>query len=65
MYESLVENRNVRKQILLTEEAANTLKQVSEITGFSQNEIINRGLCAYLKRYKNKLSTPYGEMRNK
>lgn len=56
MYESLVVNRNIRKQILLTEEDANTLKKVSEITGFSQNEIINRGLSTYLKRYKNKLN---------
>lgn len=65
MYKSLIVNRNIRKQILLTEEDANTLKKVSEITGFSQNEIINRGLSAYLKRYKNKLSTPYGEMKSK
>lgn len=55
MYESLVVNRCIRKQILLTEEDASTLKKVAEITGFSQNEIINRGLSSYLKRYKNKL----------
>ena len=55
-YDSLIQNRNVRKQILLTEEDNNNLKKVSEITGLSQNEIINKGLVAYLKRYKNKLA---------
>lgn len=55
-YDSLMKNRSVRKQILLTEEDNNTLKKVSEITGLSQNEIINKGLVAYLKRYKNKLT---------
>ena len=55
-YESLIQNRSVRKQILLTEEDNNNLKKVSELTGLSQNEIINKGLVAYLKRYKNKLT---------
>lgn len=55
-YESLIQNRSVRKQILLTEEDNNTLKKVSELTGLSQNEIINKGLVAYLKRYKNKIA---------
>ena len=55
-YESLIQNRSVRKQILLTEEDNNNLKKVSELTGLSQNEIINKGLIAYLKRYKNKLT---------
>ena len=55
-YDSLIQNRSVRKQILLTEEDNNNLKKVSELTGLSQNEIINKGLIAYLKRYKNKLS---------
>lgn len=55
-YDSLMKNRSVRKQILLTEEDNNTLKKVSELTGLSQNEIINKGLVAYLKRYKNKLT---------
>lgn len=55
-YDSLVQNRKVRKQILLTEEDNNNLKKVSELTGLSQNEIINKGLIAYLKRYKNKLA---------
>lgn len=55
-YESLIQNRSVRKQILLTKEDNNNLKKVSELTGLSQNEIINKGLIAYLKRYKNKLT---------
>lgn len=55
-YESLIQNRCVRKQILLTEEDNNNLKKVSELTGLSQNEIINKGLVAYLKRYKNKIT---------
>lgn len=55
-YESLIQNRSIRKQILLTEKDNNDLKKVSELTGLSQNEIINKGLVAYLKRYKNKLA---------
>lgn len=55
-YNSLIQNRSIRKQILLTEEDNNTLKKVSELTGLSQNEIINKGLSAYLKRYKNKIA---------
>lgn len=51
-YESLIQNRSVRKQILLTEEDNSKLKTVSEVTGLSQNEIINKGLSAYLARYK-------------
>ena len=64
-YESLMMNRSVRKQFLLTEEDNTKLQRVSEITGLSQNEIVNKALSAYLKRYKNKLSTPYGDMKNK
>lgn len=55
-YNSLIQNRSVRKQVLLTEEDNDTLKKVSELTGLSQNEIINKGLSAYLKRFKNKLA---------
>ena len=54
-YDSLIQNRCIRKQILLTEEDNETLKKVAELTGFSQNEIINKGLVAYLKRYTKKL----------
>ena len=55
-YNSLIQNRSIRKQVLLTEEDNDTLKKVSELTGLSQNEIINKGLSAYLKRFKNKLA---------
>lgn len=51
-YDSLIQNRNIRKQILLTEEDNDHLKLVSEKTGLSQNEIVNKGLSAYLRRYK-------------
>ena len=54
-YDSLVQNRCIRKQILLTEEDNDTLKKVAELTGYSQNEIINKGLAAYLKRFTKKL----------
>lgn len=63
-YDSLNQNRKVRKQFLLTEEDAAKLKAVSEITGFSQNEIVNKALNAYLSRYKSKLNSYYGEMVN-
>ena len=56
-YETLIQNRSVRKQILLTEEDNETLKKVSELTGYSQNEIINKGLSAYLKRFTKKLQS--------
>ena len=56
-YETIIQNRSVRKQILLTEEDNETLKKVSEITGYSQNEIINKGLSAYLKRFSKKLQS--------
>ncbi len=61
-YDSLIQNRKVRKQFLLTEEDAAKLKAVSEITGYSQNEIVNKALNAYLSRYKNKLAVLSGEM---
>lgn len=51
-YDSLIQNRKIRKQILLTEEDNTRLKIVSDKTGLSQNEIINKGLSAYLARYK-------------
>ena len=45
-------NRSVRKQILITEDDAAKLKVVSDKTNQSQNEIINKSLSAYLARYK-------------
>lgn len=63
-YDNFVQNRKVRKQFLLTEKDATKLKAVSDITGYSQNEIVNKALNAYLSRYKSKLSSIYGEMVN-
>ena len=51
-YEDVTKKRCVRKQILLTNEDAYKLKIVSDATFCSQNEIINKALSAYLKRYK-------------
>ena len=48
----ILNNRSVRKQVLLTEDDNEKLKLVSKHTGLSQNEIINKGLSSYLKRYK-------------
>ena len=48
-------NRSVRKQILLTEASADKLKRVSASKNLSQNEIINKALDAYLARFKEKL----------
>lgn len=44
-------NREVRKQILITKDTDANLKALSEVKGVSQNEIINKALEAYLKRY--------------
>ena len=49
--ENTVNNRNVRKQILLTEDTAVKLKAVSKTKNLSENEIINRSLHAYLRRF--------------
>ena len=51
-YDSLIQNRKVRKQILITEEDKVKLETVAAHTGLSQNEIINKSLSAYLARYK-------------
>ena len=48
------QTKNVRMQILIPEELKERLKKVSEETGMSQNELINKGTSAYLKRYENK-----------
>lgn len=48
----ILNNRSIRKQILLTPVDSEHLKIVSDHTGLSQNEIINKGLSAYLARYK-------------
>ena len=48
----ILNNRSIRKQILLTQVDSEHLKIVADHTGLSQNEIINKGLSAYLARYK-------------
>lgn len=52
---SVLNNRCVRKQILLTEEDNKKLQQVSALTNTSQNEIVNKALHAYIARYNKKL----------
>jgi hypothetical protein len=49
---NVLQNKSVRKQILLTEEDAAKLESVSKGLNLSQNEIVNRGLTSYLKRFK-------------
>ena len=44
--EALLNNRSIRKQILLTPVDSDHLKIVADHTGLSQNEIINKGLSA-------------------
>lgn len=48
----ILNNRSVRKQILITSDDKEKLTSVSKATGLSENEIVNRGLTSYLKRYK-------------
>lgn len=48
----ILNNRSIRKQILLTPVDSKHLEIVADHTGLSQNEIINKGLSAYLSRYK-------------
>lgn len=48
----VLNNRSVRKQILLTEASAEKLKKVSAAKNLSQNEIINKALDAYLARFR-------------
>ena len=50
--EVILNNRSIRKQILLTPVDSDHLKIVANHTGLSQNEIINKGLSSYLARYK-------------
>lgn len=44
-------NRTIRKQYMITEELNDKLKYIGEIRCESQNEIVNRALSAYLKRW--------------
>ena len=44
-------NRDKRKQFLLDQETAEKLKAVADLKEVSENEIVNRALAAYLKRF--------------
>ena len=44
-------NKSVRMNILITEELKGKLVEVSGKKGLSMNEIINKALAAYLKRW--------------
>ena len=45
-------NRNIRKQFLLDEDTASTLKFLALTKATSENEIVNTALNAYFKRFK-------------
>lgn len=47
--------RGIRKQFLISEEMNDKLKLVADQKEESQNEIVNRAISAYLKRFN------YGE----
>lgn len=47
-----VVNRTIRKAVLITEDQDEKLRKISEEKGWSQNEIFNRALEAYLARFK-------------
>jgi len=44
-------NRAIRKQFMITEELNDKLKYIASVRTESQNEIVNRALSAYLKRW--------------
>ena len=45
-------NRNIRKQFLLDEDTASTLKFLALTKATSENEIVNKALNAYFNRFK-------------
>ena len=45
-------NRNIRKQFLLDEDTASQLKFIALTKATSENEIVNKALNAYFKRFK-------------
>ena len=49
-----LENRNVRKMILITPSLAEKLKKVSKMRNQSQNDLVNKGVESYLKRFLKK-----------
>ena len=48
----VLKNRNVRKQILLDEDTASQLKFLALTKAVSENEIVNKALKSYFKRFK-------------
>ena len=53
----ITENRNVRKQFILTKTMATKLKMVADLRHESQNEIVMKALHSYLIRYDGKLKS--------
>lgn len=45
-------NRNIRKQFLLDEDTASQLKFLALTKATSENEIVNKALTSYFKRFK-------------
>lgn len=45
-------NRNVRQSVMLDQETKEKLREVAYKNRLSENEIINRALATYLKRFK-------------
>lgn len=50
-------NRNIRKQFLLDEDTASTLKFLALTKATSENEIVNKALNAYFNRFKSVLAS--------
>ena len=45
-------NRSVRQSVLLDPETKEKLREIAFRNNLSENEIINRALATYLKRFK-------------
>lgn len=53
-----LKNRSVRKQFLLDEDTNSQLKFISLTKQVSQNEIVNKALKSYIKRFKPVAANP-------
>lgn len=49
---AILVNRNVRQSVMLDQETKEKLREVAYKNRLSENEIINRALATYLKRFK-------------
>lgn len=47
-----IKNRSIRKQFLLDEDTNSQLKFLALTKKISQNEIVNKALISYFKRFK-------------